>query len=61
MPLIEISIDPIIAQIGPFQLGWHGVFSLLALLVGVWIGLWHARLLAIDVDTMASGLGKRRQ
>src|SRR5688572_27974111 len=57
MPLIQITIDPIIAQIGPFQLGWHGIFSLLALVFGVWIGLWHARLLGIDVDTMVSGLG----
>lgn len=57
MPLIQITIDPTIAQIGPFQLGWHGVFSVLALLVGVWIALWHARLLGIDVDTMVSGLG----
>jgi phosphatidylglycerol:prolipoprotein diacylglycerol transferase len=57
MPLIEISIDPIIAQIGPFQLGWHGIFSMLALLAGVWIGLWRARRLGLDVDTMVSGLG----
>ena len=57
MPLIQITIDPIIAQIGPFQLGWHGVFSMLALVAGVWIGLWHAKLLGIDVDTMVSGLG----
>jgi phosphatidylglycerol---prolipoprotein diacylglyceryl transferase len=57
MPLIQITIDPIIAQIGPFQLGWHGIFSLLALLVGVWIGLRRARQLGIDVDTMVSGLG----
>ena len=57
MPLIQITIDPIIAQIGPFQLGWHGVFSMLALVAGVWIGLWHAKRLGIDVDTMVSGLG----
>jgi phosphatidylglycerol:prolipoprotein diacylglycerol transferase len=57
MPLIQITIDPIIAQIGPFQLGWHGVFSMLALIAGVWIGLGRARQLGIDVDTMVSGLG----
>lgn len=57
MPLIQVTIDPIIAQIGPFQLGWHGVFSMLALVAGVWIGLWHAKVLGIDVDTMVSGLG----
>jgi phosphatidylglycerol:prolipoprotein diacylglycerol transferase len=57
MPLIQITIDPIIAHIGPFQLGWHGVFSLLALVAGVWIGLGRARQLGIDVDLMVSGLG----
>jgi phosphatidylglycerol---prolipoprotein diacylglyceryl transferase len=57
MPLIQITIDPIIAQIGPFQLGWHGVFSLLALVAGIWIGLGRARQLGIDVDVMVSGLG----
>ena len=57
MPPLEITIDPIIAQIGPFQLGWHGVFSFLALLGGVWIGLRRASRLGIDVDVMVSGLG----
>jgi phosphatidylglycerol:prolipoprotein diacylglycerol transferase len=57
MPPIEITIDPIIAQIGPFQLGWHGIFSMLALFAGVWVGLWRARQLGLDTDTMASGLG----
>jgi phosphatidylglycerol---prolipoprotein diacylglyceryl transferase len=56
-PPIELTIDPIIAQIGPFQLGWHGIFSMLALLVGVWIGLWRARQLGLDTDMMISGLG----
>ena len=57
MPPLEITIDPIIAQLGPFQLGWHGIFSLLALVVGVWLGLGRAGQLGIDVDTMVSGLG----
>jgi phosphatidylglycerol:prolipoprotein diacylglycerol transferase len=57
MPLVQITIDPIIAQIGPVQLGWHGIFSMLALVAGVWIGLWRAKQLGIDVDRMASGVG----
>ncbi len=57
MPPIEMTIDPIIAQIGPFQLGWHGIFSMLALFAGVWVGLQRARQLGLDTDTMASGLG----
>ncbi|MGE3271574.1 MAG: prolipoprotein diacylglyceryl transferase [Chloroflexota bacterium] len=54
---LEITIDPIIAQLGPFQLGWHGIFSMLALLAGVWIGLRRARQLGLDTDTMTAGLG----
>src|SRR5215212_11592615 len=57
MPLIQVTIDPIIAQIGPFQLGWHGIFSMLGLLAGVWLGLWRMRQLGIDTDAVASGLG----
>lgn len=57
MPLFTITIDPIIAQIGPLQLGWHGVFSMLALIIGLWIGLGRARQLGLDVDAMVSGMG----
>jgi len=57
MPLIQITIDPIIAQVGPVQLGWHGILSMLALVAGVWVGLRRAGQLGIDVDTMISGLG----
>ncbi|MCC7369564.1 MAG: prolipoprotein diacylglyceryl transferase [Chloroflexi bacterium] len=57
MPPLEITLDPIIAQVGPFQLGWHGIFSMLALLAGVWVGLWRARQLGVDSDAIISGLG----
>jgi phosphatidylglycerol:prolipoprotein diacylglycerol transferase len=32
---IEIGIDPNIAQIGPFVLAWHGVASLIAIIIGL--------------------------
>jgi phosphatidylglycerol:prolipoprotein diacylglycerol transferase len=35
---IELGFDPIIAQLGPFQLGWHGVFTALAVAVALWLG-----------------------
>jgi len=57
MPLIQMTMDPIIAQFGPFELGWHGVFSTLALLAGLWIGLARAGQLGLDVDRMVSGMG----
>lgn len=36
---INLAFDPILAQLGPFQLGWHGVFTTLAVAVAVWLGL----------------------
>src|SRR3984893_2513323 len=34
---LTFAFDPIIAQLGPFQLGWHGIFTALAVLVAVWL------------------------
>ena len=34
---LTFSFDPIIAQIGPFQLGWHGLFTALAVGVALWL------------------------
>lgn len=34
---LTFSFDPIIAQLGPFQLGWHGLFTALALGVALWL------------------------
>lgn len=57
MLLFEITLDPIIAQIGPVQIGWHGAFSTLALVAGLWLGLRRARQLGLDADLMLSGMG----
>jgi phosphatidylglycerol:prolipoprotein diacylglycerol transferase len=40
---IVLSFDPIIAQLGPLQLGWHGIFTTLAVAVGVRYGLRRAK------------------
>jgi phosphatidylglycerol---prolipoprotein diacylglyceryl transferase len=55
--LIHVTIDPLIAQLGPFQLGWHGIFSTLALVVGVWVGLWRAAQLELPIDPLMTGIG----
>jgi phosphatidylglycerol---prolipoprotein diacylglyceryl transferase len=34
---LTFSFDPIIAQLGPFQLGWHGLFTALAVGVALWL------------------------
>jgi phosphatidylglycerol:prolipoprotein diacylglycerol transferase len=57
MPPIQMTIDPIIAQIGPLQIGWHGIFSMLALLAGLWLGFRRAAELGIDTEAMAAGMG----
>jgi prolipoprotein diacylglyceryltransferase len=34
---LTFAFDPVIAQLGPFQLGWHGIFPAIAVLVAVWL------------------------
>ncbi len=34
---LTFSFDPIIAQWGAFQLGWHGLFTAVAVVVAVWL------------------------
>jgi len=41
--VITIGIDPIIGSIGPFTISWHGVFTMLAVVVGVGIAAYRAR------------------
>ena len=46
--MIEIGIDPILFEIGPLALGWHGIFVILAVIVGILVSLRLARGDAID-------------
>jgi len=57
MPPIQMTIDPILAEVGSFQIGWHGIFTALALLAGLWLGFRRAAQLGLDVDAMAAGMG----
>lgn len=40
---IEIGIDPILFRIGSFEIGWHGIMVVLAVIVGIGFSLWFAR------------------
>ncbi len=51
---ITISIDPMIAQWGPFMLSWYNLFFMLAVLAGGWLGLREARRKGIDTEKMQS-------
>lgn len=43
MLAISIGWDPKIAEIGPFELTWHGVFTALGIALGVYLGAWLGR------------------
>jgi phosphatidylglycerol---prolipoprotein diacylglyceryl transferase len=47
---IVIDIDPNIAQIGPFTLSWHGLFSAIGVIVGVTLGVRIAADAGADED-----------
>ena len=40
---IEINIDPTIAEFGPFELTWHGVFTAVGIAAGVYWGVLLGR------------------
>ncbi len=50
--MISIGMDPILVTLGPFSVSWHGLFMVIAIVVGVWL---PARLVAkagLSVDTL---------
>jgi phosphatidylglycerol:prolipoprotein diacylglycerol transferase len=54
MITIDIGFDPIIAQFGPIQLGWHGIFTALAVVAGVWLAQRLARSRRIDGELVTT-------
>ena len=54
MITIDIGVDPIIARLGGFELGWHGIFTAVAVLAGVWLALHLAARRGISTDLVAS-------
>jgi phosphatidylglycerol:prolipoprotein diacylglycerol transferase len=40
---ISIGMDPTLAEIGPFELTWHGVFTAVGIAAGVYLGAWIGR------------------
>ncbi|MBI4330679.1 MAG: prolipoprotein diacylglyceryl transferase [Chloroflexi bacterium] len=41
--MINIGIDPIIFRLGPFSLSWHSLFTMVAMLVSIWLTVRLAR------------------
>ncbi len=40
---IDINIDPTLADIGPFTLTWHGLFTAVGIIAGVSLSVWLAQ------------------
>ncbi|MDZ7729698.1 MAG: prolipoprotein diacylglyceryl transferase family protein [Dehalococcoidia bacterium] len=38
--VIDINIDPVMADLGPFTLTWHGFFTAVGILAGVSLSVW---------------------
>ena len=36
---IDINIDPTFAEFGPFTLTWHGLFTAVGIIAGVWLSV----------------------
>lgn len=51
---ITIDIDPMIAHLGPFMLSWYSLFFMLAVIVGVWLGVREARRKGLDGEQVQS-------
>jgi prolipoprotein diacylglyceryl transferase len=41
--VIEINIDPVMADFGPFTLTWHGLFTAIGIIAGVSLSVWLAK------------------
>src|SRR4051794_2728332 len=54
MITVDIGFDPIIARLGTFELGWHGILTSVAVLAGVWLALWLAARRGISTDMVAN-------
>ncbi|MGH7754088.1 MAG: prolipoprotein diacylglyceryl transferase, partial [Gemmatimonadales bacterium] len=41
--VININIDPVMADFGPFTLTWHGLFTAVGIIAGVSLSVWLAK------------------
>jgi len=48
--VIEIHIDPTMAELGPFTLAWHGFFTAVGIIAGVWLATRMARRRGLNPD-----------
>lgn len=51
---IFIGIDPILFSIGSFEIGWHGIFVVIAVIVGIGLAVWFGRGASIKKEVIYS-------
>lgn len=51
---LELSFDPILVSLGPLQIGWHGIFTMLAVVVACWLGLRLAERAGVPTELLGS-------
>ena len=52
--LINVTLDPVIARLGPFELGWHGLLTALAVGIAVWLGLRLAERQGLPAEALST-------
>ncbi|MBI2850554.1 MAG: prolipoprotein diacylglyceryl transferase [Chloroflexi bacterium] len=52
--MIQIGIDPVIIRLGALSLTWHSLFSLMGIVVGVWLPARLAAKAGLSPDTVYS-------
>jgi phosphatidylglycerol:prolipoprotein diacylglycerol transferase len=50
--MLDFAFDPTLIRLGPLAIGWHGVFSMLAILVAVQVGLARATAKGLDDERL---------
>lgn len=53
--MIDINIDPNVVEIGNFVLAWHGIFTALGILAGVWLAARVMRWYGLSDDPVYNG------
>ncbi|MBI4188522.1 MAG: prolipoprotein diacylglyceryl transferase [Chloroflexi bacterium] len=52
--MIKIGLDPILLHLGPFFVSWHSLFSVVGIVVAVWLSARLVSKAGLSVDTLYS-------
>ena len=55
--MVRVTFDPVFVQLGGIEIGWHGLFTVLAVVAGVWLGTRRARAKGIPAGPLGSIAG----